>query len=155
MPRSQVANTGIYPFGAKAGTATPVAADEVMRFKARRGAVLQIRVSNNAHDGDSGDLKVVFQVAPSDANGDPDTFVASSVLNNLSLVDGLLAPLAGAVGTGVVKPGTHDDFKVLMRAGDEVSLSGDVYLRVLATGEREGSVEISGDENLEIIDISN
>ncbi len=137
MPRSQVANTGVYGFGAKAGTATPVAADEVIRFRARRGSVLNMRFINEGSDGDGGDLHVTVQVAP-DADGDPDTFVATSATNNLSVIT-----------DAVIGARQFKDFELGLR---EIT---DSYMRVLATGGRQAELQIVGDQNLDIIDISN
>jgi transposase-like protein len=120
MPRTQTANTGVYDFGA------PVTEGVPLRFKARQGGRLTVRMENY---GDS-TLTCTLQVS-ADGTSYADTTVAAN---------------GDAVADEAIPARQFREFQIFLRQGQ------DNYMRLQAVGGVRGQLQIRGDEAL-IVDL--
>lgn len=120
MPQTQVANIGVYDFGA------PVATGTVLTFRTKPDKSGKLILEFTNDDG-ANDLVVSVEVS-----SDGSSFSATTVANNLAAVTNVAVPKK------VTKEST-----ILLRRGI------DLYMRVRASGGARGQLQIRGDQILE------
>jgi len=122
MPQTQTAQVALYDFGAPAG-----ALAEVLKFRARKGGKLDLKLENPGVEAFNASVQV---------SADGTTWAATTAANNGTAVTNLAVPAKQS-----------KEATINLRDGQ------DNFVRVLANGGVRGQIQIRPDSLLEIVSI--